>query len=210
MPSKKRPPELTHLDADGAAKMVDVSGKAPTFRTATARAVVTLGSAAWSALDVSENRKGDALAVARLAGIQAAKRASDWIPLCHPLAFDAVDVTLERDARAHRVEVTASVRGTGRTGYEMEAMVAAAATALTVYDMCKGTEKGIVVGPIRLVSKTGGKSGDWSRRASPSPGGRTRRGAATGRDPRTAPPLLRGGPEGARRPAGARGGPRSR
>jgi cyclic pyranopterin phosphate synthase len=163
VPSKKRPPELTHLDADGAARMVDVSGKTPSLRTATARAVVTLGPSAWSALDASENRKGDALAVARLAGIQAAKRACDWIPLCHPLLFDAVDVVLARQARERRVEITASVRGTGKTGYEMEAMVAAAAAALTVYDMCKGAEKGIVVGPIELVSKTGGKSGDWTR-----------------------------------------------
>ena len=163
MPSKKRSPELTHLDAEGAARMVDVSGKAPTLRTATARAVVTLGRAAWSALDASENRKGDALAVARLAGIQAAKRASDWIPLCHPLLFDGVDVTLSRNARERRVEVTATVRGTGKTGYEMEAMVAAAAAALTVYDMCKAAEKGIVVGPIELVAKSGGKSGGWTR-----------------------------------------------
>jgi cyclic pyranopterin phosphate synthase len=150
--------------------MVDVSGKGPTLRTATARAVVTLGPVAWSALDVAENRKGDALAVARLAGIQAAKRASDWIPLCHPVVFDAVDVVLSRNEAERRVEVSVRVRGTGKTGYEMEAMVAAAAAALTVYDMCKGTEKGIVVGPIELVSKTGGKSGDWSRpRTVPAP-----------------------------------------
>ena len=150
--------------------MVDVSAKGPSLRTATARAVVTLGPVAWSALDAAENRKGDALAVARLAGIQAAKRASDWIPLCHPLVFDAVDVVLSRHEAERRVEVSASVRGTGKTGYEMEAMVAAAAAALTVYDMCKGVEKGIVVGPIELVSKAGGKSGDWSRpRAVPAP-----------------------------------------
>lgn len=172
MPSKKRLPELTHLDADGAARMVDVSGKAATLRTATARAVVTLGAAAWSALDASENRKGDALSVARLAGIQAAKRASDWIPLCHPLVFDAVEVVLGRNARERQVEVSASVRGTGKTGYEMEAMVAAAAAALTVYDMCKGAGKGIVVGPIELVSKTGGKSGDWVRPPAARPRGR--------------------------------------
>jgi cyclic pyranopterin phosphate synthase len=143
--------------------MVDVSGKPASLRTATARAVVTLGRAAWVALDASENRKGDALAVARLAGIQAAKRASDWIPLCHPLVFDGVDVALTRHSRTRNVEIVASVRGTGKTGYEMEAMVAAAAAALTVYDMCKGAEKGIVVGPIELLSKTGGKSGDWNR-----------------------------------------------
>lgn len=168
MPPRKRSPELTHLDAEGAARMVDVSGKAASLRTATARAVVTLGPAAWSALDASENRKGDALAVARLAGIQAAKRASDWIPLCHPLVFDGVDVALTRRARTRSVEIVASVRGTGKTGYEMEAMVAAAAAALTVYDMCKGAEKGIVVGPIELLGKTGGKSGDWIRPAAAS------------------------------------------
>ncbi len=165
MPPKKQRTELTHLDAEGAARMVDVSGKVASLRTATARAVVTLGPVAWSALDASENRKGDALAVARLAGIQAAKRASDWIPLCHPLVFDGVDVALTRHARTRSVEVVASIRGTGKTGYEMEAMVAAAAAALTVYDMCKGAEKGIVVGPIELTSKTGGKSGDWHRSA---------------------------------------------
>lgn len=163
MPSKKSSPELTHLDAEGAARMVDVSGKPETIRSATARAVVTLGAAAWSALDSSENRKGDALAVARIAGIQAAKRASDWIPLCHPLVFDAVDVRLGRHRSRRQVEVFATVRGSGRTGYEMEAMVAAAAAALTVYDMCKAAEKGIVVGPIELVEKSGGKSGDWRR-----------------------------------------------
>ncbi len=173
MPPKKKP-ELTHLDAGGAAKMVDVSGKAPSLRTATARAVVTLGHTAWAALDASENRKGDALAVARLAGIQASKRTSEWIPLCHPLVFDAVDVVLARDARERRVEILASVRGTGKTGYEMEAMVAAAAAALTVYDMCKGAEKGIVVGPVELVSKTGGQSGDWARPAVASSGRRRR------------------------------------
>ncbi|HRY44394.1 MAG TPA: cyclic pyranopterin monophosphate synthase MoaC [Thermoanaerobaculia bacterium] len=173
MPSKKSSPELTHLDAEGAARMVDVSGKPESIRSAKARAVVTLGAAAWSALDASENRKGDALAVARIAGIQAAKRASDWIPLCHPLVFDAVDVRLERRRSRRQVEVLATIRGSGRTGYEMEAMVAAAAAALTVYDMCKAAEKGIVVGPIELVEKSGGKSGDW-RRAPARSGSRRR------------------------------------
>lgn len=172
MPSKKKP-DLTHLDSEGAARMVDVSGKPETVRSATARAVVTLGAAAWSALDASENRKGDALAVARIAGIQAAKRASDWIPLCHPLLFDAVEVRLERRRSRRQVVVFATVRGSGRTGYEMEAMVAAAAAALTVYDMCKAAEKGIVVGPIELVAKSGGKSGDWRR--APAPSGARRR-----------------------------------
>lgn len=174
MPSKKTAPELTHLDAQGAARMVDVSGKGATVRTAVARATVSLGVASWSALDAAENRKGDALAVARLAGIQAAKRTSDWIPLCHPLLFDSVEVVLRRRRTKREVAIMATVRGVGKTGYEMEAMVAAAAAALTVYDMCKGAEKGIVVGPIELVSKSGGKSGDWRRAPARSAGRRGR------------------------------------
>lgn len=142
--------------------MVDVGGKAPTLRTATARARVELGPRAYAALDASENAKGDALAVARIAGIQAAKRTSEWIPLCHPLLFDAVNVTFTRDPAGHAVEVRTEVRGSGRTGYEMEALVAASAAALTVYDMCKAADKGIRIGPVELLGKTGGKSGDWS------------------------------------------------
>jgi cyclic pyranopterin monophosphate synthase len=161
MKSSRGAAKLTHLDADGAARMVDVTRKEGTVRSATARAVVTLGPRAFAALDASENAKGDALAVARVAGIAAAKRTADWIPLCHPLLFDAVDVALERRPSRKAVEVTATVRGTGKTGYEMEAMVAASAAALTVYDMCKGADKGIVIGPVELLAKSGGKSGDW-------------------------------------------------
>jgi cyclic pyranopterin phosphate synthase len=141
--------------------MVDVSEKGGTVRSATARAIVTLGPRAFAALDASENAKGDALAVARIAGIAAAKRTADWIPLCHPLLFDAVDVSLERRPASRAVEIVAAIRGTGKTGYEMEAMVAASAAALTLYDMCKGADKGIVIGPIHLLTKSGGKSGDW-------------------------------------------------
>lgn len=144
--------------------MVDVSGKPPTLRTATARATVTLSREAFAALTASENAKGDALAVARLAGIQAAKRTPDWIPLCHPLLFDAVEVVCTRKPRVRAVEILATVRGQGRTGYEMEALVAATAAALTVYDMCKAADKGIVIGPVLLVAKTGGKSGDYRRK----------------------------------------------
>ena len=161
MKSSRGAAKLTHLDADGAARMVDVTGKAGTVRSATARAVVTLGGRAFAALDASENAKGDALAVARIAGIAAAKRTADWIPLCHPLLFDAVEVVLERRPSRKAVEITATVRGTGKTGYEMEAMVAVSAAALTVYDMCKGADKGIVIGPVVLLAKSGGKSGDW-------------------------------------------------
>ena len=162
-PKGKRPQPLSHLDAEGRARMVDVSGKRETVRSARAVAVVSLGRAGWGALDAAENRKGDAVAVARLAGIQAAKRTADWIPLCHPLVFDSVDVTVERLRARRAVALTAEVRGTGKTGYEMEALVAAAAAALALYDMCKAVDKGIVIGPVALLEKTGGKSGVWRR-----------------------------------------------
>lgn len=165
MKSSRRTAKLSHLDADGAARMVDVSRKGRTVRAATARAVVTLGPRAFAALDASENAKGDALAVSRVAGIAAAKRTAEWIPLCHTLLFDAVDLSLERLPSVQAVEVVATVRGTGKTGYEMEAMVAVSAAALTLYDMCKGADKGIVIGPVELLSKSGGKSGDWVSRS---------------------------------------------
>lgn len=152
---------LTHLDADGRARMVDVSAKGETLRSATAAARVTLGPRAFRALDASENAKGDALAVARLAGIQAAKRTAELIPLCHPLVFDSVDVVLAREPERHAVSVVATVRGTGKTGFEMEAMVAASVAALAVYDMCKAADKGIVLSEVRLLAKSGGKSGDF-------------------------------------------------
>ena len=159
-----RAKRLTHLDRKGAAKMVDVSAKRPTPRRAAARAVVVLGPRAFRALDASENRKGDALAVARLAGIQAAKRTAEWIPLCHPVSFDAVTVTLERNMGSASVAISAEVRGTAKTGYEMEALVAASAAALALYDMCKAADKGIRIERVELVSKSGGKSGSWRRR----------------------------------------------
>lgn len=143
--------------------MVDVSGKGPSLRTAAARAVVALGPKAYRALDASENAKGDALAVARLAGIQAAKRTAEWIPLCHTIAFDAVGVTLTRHPERHAVEIRSEVRGTAKTGFEMEALVAASAAALALYDMCKSADKGIVIGPVELLAKSGGKSGRWRR-----------------------------------------------
>jgi cyclic pyranopterin phosphate synthase len=155
---------LTHLGPDGAARMVDVSAKRRSVRTAVARAVVSLGPKAYRALDASENAKGDALAVARLAGIQSAKRTAEWIPLCHPLAFDAVAVTLTRRPKARAVEIRTRVRGTGKTGFEMEALVAASAAALALYDMCKAADKGIVIGPVELLAKSGGKSGTWPKR----------------------------------------------
>jgi len=143
--------------------MVDVTSKRPTRRRAAARAVVVLGPKAFAALDASENRKGDALAVARLAGIQAAKRTPEWIPLCHPVSFEAVSVTLAPRPRDHAVEIAAEVRGTAKTGYEMEALTAAAAAALALYDMCKAADKGIRIERVELVAKSGGKSGSWRR-----------------------------------------------
>ena len=141
--------------------MVDVSGKRATLRTARARAVVALGRTAFGALDAASNRKGDALAVARLAGIQAAKRTADLVPMCHPLLVGSVqvDFTIGDDY----VEVEAKVETVDRTGVEMEAMTACAIAALTVYDMCKTTDRTMSIGQLMLWEKTGGSSGQWKR-----------------------------------------------
>jgi len=193
---------LTHLGPEGAARMVDVSAKRPSVRTASARAVVSLGPRAYRALVASENVKGDALAVARLAGIQAAKRTAEWIPLCHPLVFDAVGLTVSRRPEGHAVEIRATVRGTAKTGFEMEALVAASAAALALYDMCKAADKGIVIGPVELVAKSGGKSGRWRRRPAiaslsrpQGPSGRERASRTGG-----GPPTGGGGNSSSRRP----------
>ncbi|CAL8299244.1 unnamed protein product [Boreogadus saida] len=148
---------LTHTDADGRAAMVDVGGKAPTRRTASARATVLLGAAAFRLLRDNQLAKGDALAVAQLAGVMASKRTAELIPLCHPLPLDHAAVGLELDPARHAVVVTASCRTTGRTGVEMEALTAAAVAALTLYDMCKAVSHDIVITEVQLVHKTGGK-----------------------------------------------------
>ena len=152
-------PRLSHFDEAGQAGMVDVSGKQPTRRTATASAFVELSAAVIAALP--ENPKGDPLEVARFAGIQAAKRTADLIPMCHPLPLTHVDVqaAIEGDG----VRITATVSTIGVTGVEMEALTAASVAALTVYDMTKALDKAIVIRNIQLESKTGGKSGDYSR-----------------------------------------------
>ena len=152
-------PQLSHYDASGHASMVDVGSKQPTHRTATASAFVDLSSAVLAALP--NNPKGDPLEVARFAGIQAAKRTADLIPMCHPLALTHVDVRAEIVAGG--VSITATAATTGPTGVEMEAITAAAVAALTVYDMTKALDKGIVIRDIRLESKSGGKSGDFRR-----------------------------------------------
>ncbi len=153
--------ELTHLDREGRAWMVDVGGKAVTERRAVARAEIVCGPRVAEAVRRGDAPKGDVLGTARLAGIMAAKRTSELIPLCHPLPLDAVEV--EAEVGEDRVVLTATARTTARTGVEMEAMTAASVAALTVYDMVKGLEKGVEIASVVLLEKTGGKSGDWRR-----------------------------------------------
>lgn len=150
---------LSHYDATGDARMVDISGKPVTHREATASAFVELSPAVVSALP--QNPKGNPLEVARFAGIQAAKRTAELIPMCHPLALTFVDVTTE--LQSNGVLVRATVSMSGPTGVEMEAMVAASVAALCIYDMCKALDKGIAIREVMLESKSGGKSGDYRR-----------------------------------------------
>ena len=158
-PSHSKPSRLSHFNSSGQASMVDVSAKQPTRRTATASAFVELSAAVLAALP--SNPKGNPLEVARFAGIQAAKRTADLIPMCYPLALTHVDVGATIVAGG--VRITSSAATTGPTGVEMEALTAAAVSALTVYDMTKALDKAIVIREIRLESKSGGKSGDFSR-----------------------------------------------
>ncbi len=153
----------THTDSAGRARMVNVSAKRPTARTAEAEAVVHVGRALAKRLAGRGGlEKGSVLETARIAGIQAAKRAAELIPMCHPLPLDAIAVDAELGD--DHVRLTSHVACTGKTGVEMEALTAAAVAALTVYDMVKSAGKGIEIGPIRLLSKTGGKSGNWKRK----------------------------------------------
>ncbi|SEF16865.1 cyclic pyranopterin monophosphate synthase MoaC [Jiangella alba] len=152
---------FTHLDDQGAARMVDVSGKDVTVRTATASGRVLVAPAVVAALRAGDVPKGDALAVARLAGIMGAKKTPDLVPLCHPLALHGVDVSL--DVLDDAVRIVAVVRTADRTGVEMEALTAVATAALTVVDMVKSIDKGAVITDVRIEEKTGGKSGTWRR-----------------------------------------------
>jgi len=151
--------KLTHLDDEGRPSMVDVGRKAETERTAEAVAVVHVGAEVAAAIRSRSVKKGDPLSVAEMAGIMAAKKTPELIPLCHPLVLDHVAVRCQLVEES--VEVRAAVRCTGRTGVEMEAMTAASVAALAVYDMCKGLYRGIVIREIRLLSKTGGRSGTY-------------------------------------------------
>ena len=150
---------LTHVGADGAARMVDVSGKASTAREAVARGRIRMSRAAAALATSGTNRKGDALQTARLAGIMGAKRTADLIPLCHPLQLSMVDVQLT--PRRDGFEIESRVRTTGPTGVEMEALTAVSVAALTIYDMLKAVDKGMEIGEIRLVEKRGGRSGHF-------------------------------------------------
>lgn len=152
---------LSHFDADGNAVMVDVSDKAETDRAAQARATVAMAPATLARIRSGGFAKGDVLAVARLAGIMAAKRTPDLIPLCHPLPLTAVSLDLVCDDAASAVHITATCRLTGRTGVEMEALTAATVAALTVYDMCKAVDRGMHITDIHLTHKSGGRSGTF-------------------------------------------------
>ena len=157
--------ELTHLDSSGRARMVDVGDKPATERRAVARAVVRVSSQTARAVLAGDAPKGDVLGVARIAGIQAAKRTSELIPLCHPLALTFVGVDGSVDVSDGRIVLTAEARTTGPTGVEMEAMTAASVAALTVYDMVKGIERGAEIAEVVLLEKSGGRSGHWTRDA---------------------------------------------
>ena len=152
---------FTHFDAEGKAVMVDVSGKPETERSATAQGRVTMLPETLARIRDGAVEKGDVLSVARLAGIMGAKRTPDLIPLCHPLALSSVRVELTLDEERSAVVVEATCKLKGRTGVEMEALMAVSIAALTIYDMCKAVDRGMVIGEIRLVHKSGGKSGIW-------------------------------------------------
>ena len=152
---------LTHIDAQGNAQMVDVTAKAVTEREARAQALVSMKPETLSMIVNGEHKKGDVLAVARIAGIQAAKKCSDLIPLCHPLMLTSVKVELTPDVANNAVRIEARCKLAGQTGVEMEALTAASVAALTIYDMCKAVDKGMVIGEVKLLEKQGGRSGHW-------------------------------------------------
>lgn len=156
--------ELTHIDEKGNARMVDVSGKDITRREAVATGRVLMGSEVLKLIAEGRMPKGDVLAAARIAGIMAAKRTQELIPLCHSILLDSVEVELTPDREISAINITAAVRCSGRTGVEMEALTAVSVAALTVYDMCKAVDKGMTITDIMLVKKTGGKSGEYIKK----------------------------------------------
>jgi cyclic pyranopterin phosphate synthase len=155
MPEKK----LSHMDESGRPRMVDVSGKSDTLRQAVARGVVRMQPATFRLIQQGEIAKGDVLSVAQLAGTIAAKRTPDLIPLCHPILLEDINVEFSPDEKTSTIEITTTVKSSGKTGVEMEALTATAVAALTIYDMCKAIDRGMKIDNIRLVKKSGGKSG---------------------------------------------------
>ena len=155
--------KLTHLDEDGAARMVDVGAKSDTQRVAVACATVRMLPETLSLLQRGAHKKGDVIAVARIAGIQAAKKCSDLIPLCHPLMLNSVSVDFELDEGQSCVAIEACCKVSGKTGVEMEALTAVSVAALTIYDMCKAVDRGMQITDVALLHKAGGKSGTWDR-----------------------------------------------
>lgn len=154
---------LTHINAQGEAHMVDIGDKHTTTRQATAEAYVQMQPATLAMIVNGNHRKGDVFGVARIAGIQAAKRCSDLIPLCHPLMLTKIDVELVAQAEQNRIRIEATCALAGKTGVEMEALTAVSVAALTIYDMCKAVDKAMVIGPTQLLQKSGGRSGHWTR-----------------------------------------------
>jgi cyclic pyranopterin phosphate synthase len=159
--------ELSHLDAQGRARMVDVGDKPVTYRACVARGAVRMAPETLARISEGTIAKGDVLATARIAGIQAAKRTAEWIPLCHSLPLDSVDIELVPEPDHSRVRIEATARAHAKTGVEMEALVAVSAAALVIYDMCKAIDRAMVVEAVHLVSKSGGKSGTWQRNDDP-------------------------------------------
>jgi len=152
---------FTHFDAQGQAHMVDVADKAHTHRVAVATGTIHMQAETWKLIESGTAKKGDVLGIARIAGIQAAKKASDLIPLCHPLLLSKVEVQLEAIESENKVRIESVCKLAGKTGVEMEALTAASVAALTIYDMCKAVQKDMVIGQVRLLEKTGGKSGHF-------------------------------------------------
>ena len=155
---------LTHLDRDGAARMVDVGGKSVSARSAVAEGAVVMAPETLGAIQAGDMKKGDVIGAARIAGIMAAKRAHELIPLCHPLALSAVTVDIEADTALPGLRVRATTRVADRTGVEMEALTAVSVACLTIYDMAKAVDRGMEITGIRLVEKRGGRSGTWKRK----------------------------------------------
>jgi len=152
---------LSHVDAGGNARMVDVSEKPDSLRIARAEAYVSMQPETLQLIAAGDHKKGDVLTVARIAGIQAAKHCADLIPLCHPLALSGIDVDIALDADDNCARISTTCRVRGATGVEMEALTAASVAALTIYDMCKAVDRAMTIGGVRLLHKSGGRSGDW-------------------------------------------------